>query len=103
MLAVRPDRDGAVFRVIRLDAVICITVTGVVHWFLLRPLPEIQNLTGWAEACDVGLHIVVPLLAFLGWLAYGPRPRITAGTVWLALIFPVGWLAYTLLHGEIAQ
>lgn len=103
MLAVRPDRDGAVFRVIRLDAVICITVTGVVHWFLLRPLPEIQNLTGWAEACDVGLLIVVPLLAFLGWLAYGPRPRITAGTVWLALIFPVGWLAYTLLHGEIAQ
>src|SRR5215207_208091 len=77
LLMLRPERDGPVFRVVRLDAVICITVTGIVHWFLLRPLPEIQNLTGWAEACDIGLHIVVPLLTLLGWFAFGPRPRIS--------------------------
>ena len=103
MLMRRPDRDGPVFRVIRLDAVICITVTGIVHWFLLRPLPEIQNLTGWHEACDVGLHIVVPLLAFLGWIGYGPRPRISGQTVWLSVIFPIGWLTYTLIRGEFAE
>jgi hypothetical protein len=103
MLALRPDYDGPVFRVIRLDAVICITVTGIVHWFLLRPLPEIQNLTGWADACDVGLHVVVPLLAFLGWLGYGPRPRISGQTIGLPLLFPLGWLAYPLVHGELAR
>ena len=103
LLMLRPERDGPVFRVVRLDAVICITVTGIVHWFLLRPLPEIQNLTGWAEACDIGLHIVVPLLTLLGWFAFGPRPRISGQTVWLALIFPVGWLAYTLIRGEFAD
>jgi hypothetical protein len=36
MLAARPDRDGPIFGVARLDAVICITVTGLVHYTLLR-------------------------------------------------------------------
>jgi len=100
MLARRPDRDGAVYRVLRLDAVIGITVTGVVHYNVLRPL---QNLTGWDQVCDIGLHIVVPVLAFVGWLAFGPRPRITARTVWLSLIFPIAWLVYTLFHGAFAD
>jgi uncharacterized membrane protein len=100
MLARRPDRNGAAFRVVRLDAVIGITVTAVVHDNVLRPL---QNLSGLDQICDIGLHIVVPLLAFVGWLAFGPRPRITARTVWLSLIFPMAYLVYTLLRGAFAD
>ena len=99
LLAAQPDRDGPTFRVFRLIAVICITVTGIVHFIVLRPLPEIQNLTGWAQFCDIALHIVVPILAFTGWLVFGPRPRVTGRTVWLAVIFPIAWLVYTLVRG----
>lgn len=94
----RPDADGRGFRVLRLDAVIAITVTGLVHFFLLRPLLELEGADAMA---DLLLHVVVPLLAFVGWLLLGPRPRITARTIGLALIWPVLWLGYTLLMGEI--
>lgn len=92
----RPDVDGRLWRVLRLDAVVGITVTGLVHWFFLRPL---LHLTGWSYATDKVLHVVVPLLALVGWLAFGPRPRITLRVVLLALIYPVGWLVVTLLVG----
>ena len=67
MLAARPDRDGPVFRVARLDAVVSIIVTG------------------------------------LGWLVFGPRPRIPPRVIWLSGIAPIVWLAYTLARGELAE
>jgi hypothetical protein len=88
-----PDVDGRLWRVLRLDAVVGITVTGLVHWFFLRPL---LDLTGWSYAVDKVLHVVVPLLALVGWLVFGPRPRITLRTVLLGLVYPVVWLLLTL-------
>ncbi|WP_420112727.1 Pr6Pr family membrane protein [Pseudactinotalea sp.] len=98
VLVANPAADGRGFRVLRLDALIGITVTGLVAWFLLRPL---MNLTGVDAVTDTLLHIVVPLLAFFGWLFFGPRPRIGMSTIGLALIWPVLWLGYTLVMGEI--
>ncbi|WP_375426511.1 Pr6Pr family membrane protein [uncultured Friedmanniella sp.] len=92
----RPTVDGRLWRVLRLDAVVGITVTGLVHWFFLRPLLQ---LTGWPYVTDKVLHVVVPLLAVVGWLLVGPRPRITLRVVLLGLIYPVGWLVYTLVIG----
>jgi hypothetical protein len=92
----QPDVDGRLWRVLRLDAVVGITVTGLVHWFFLRPL---LHLTGWSYATDKVLHLVVPLLALVGWLVFGPRPRISLRVVLLALIYPVGWLIMTLVVG----
>lgn len=92
----RPDVDGRLWRVLRLDAVVGITVTGLVHWFFLRPL---LHLTGWSYAVDKVLHVVVPLLALAGWLVFGPRPRVTLRVVLLGLVYPVGWLAVTLAVG----
>jgi hypothetical protein len=93
-----PARDGRVWRVIRLAAVVGITVTMTIHWFLLRPL---LDLAGWSYLCDLLLHVVVPLLAVLGWLIFGPRPRVTITVVLLGLIWPAGWLAYTLIRGGV--
>jgi hypothetical protein len=93
-----PDRDGPVWRVVRVAALVGITITGIVHWFLLRPL---LDLTGWSYACDKLLHVVVPLLAVVGWLLFGPRPRIAPRTWLLALVWPLAWLAYTLVRGAV--
>lgn len=97
-LALDPRRDGSGWRVLRLDAVAGIAVTGVVHWFLLRPL---LDLDGASALADRLLHLVVPVLAVAGWLLFGPRPRITRATVLRALIWPVGWLVYTVLVGAV--
>ena len=94
----RPDRDGRFWRVVRVASLVGIAVTGVVHWFLLRPL---LDLTGWSYLCDRLLHVVVPVLAVVGWLLFGPRPRVALRDWLLALIWPAGWLAYTLVRGAV--
>ncbi len=98
-LALRPDRDGPVWRVVRLDALLGITVTGVVYVTVLAPL---QDLSGAPAVADIGLHYASPALAVLAWFGYGPRRRIDRRTTWLALVWPVLYFAYTLVHGAVA-
>lgn len=93
LLALSPGRDGAGFRALRLAATVGITVTGLVHFVLLRPL---LDLTGADWAADKLLHLLVPMLAAVGWLAFGPRPRVDGRAIAVALAWPVAWLAVTL-------
>lgn len=98
-LARDPARDGAAWRVVRLAALTGITVTGLVHFVLLRPL---LDLDGADWAADKLLHMVVPVLAVAGWAAYGPRPRATSRTAVLVLVWPVAWLVVTLVVGAVS-
>ncbi len=97
-LALDPARDGPVWRVVRLAGTVGITITAVVHFLLLRPLLDLE---GWDYAADKLLHMVVPALAVLGWFLFGPRPRVTSRTIWLALLFPITWAAWTLTFGAL--
>ncbi len=99
-LAANASRDGRWWRVMRLDGLIGIAVTGIIYSSVLAGL---QSLTGWEKATDVALHYVSPIAAVVGWLAFGPRPRIDGQTMQLALIWPVAWLGYTLVHGELTS
>lgn len=98
-LARAPAYDGPRWRVLRLAAVAGITVTGLVHFVLLRPL---LDLDGADLVADTLLHRVVPALAVLGWLVLGPRPRVTGRVVGLTLLWPVAWLAWTLAAAPVA-
>jgi hypothetical protein len=98
-LARDPLRDGRWWRVLRLAAVVGITVTGLVHFVLLRPL---LDLDGADWAADKLLHMVVPVLAVGGWVVFGPRPRVTRRTAAWALAWPVAWLAVTLTVGSLS-
>lgn len=93
-----PERDGSVWRVVRIDAVLGITLTGLVHFLLLRPILDLEGMNALA---DTGLHLVVPAMALAGWLLFGPRPRLTAVTVLWSLLWPVAWLIYALSVGAI--
>jgi hypothetical protein len=81
------------FRVLRLASLIGIVVTGVVAAVALPPSP---NYTTLNLICDRLLHIVVPLLTFIGWIAFGPRGFVTRGDLLPSLIWPVAWLLATL-------
>ncbi|HET7689851.1 MAG TPA: Pr6Pr family membrane protein [Nocardioidaceae bacterium] len=99
-LAVGADRDTRLWRVARLNAVVAIAVTGIVHWFLLRPLLDLQGDDWWADKL---LHVVVPLLAVVGWLVFGPRGRARREDLLPSLLFPGAYLVYTLVRGELVE
>jgi uncharacterized membrane protein len=96
----RPNTDGPVWRVLRLDGLVGITVTGVIHWFFLRPL---LHLEGWSYATDKILHVVVPLMAVIGWVAFGPRFRITSRTILAATIWPILYMLGVAIYGAITD
>ena len=97
-LARDPLRDGRWWRAVRVAAVAGITVTGLVHFVLLRPLLDLE---GASWAADTLLHMVVPVVAVLGWLVAGPRPRAPWRDALPALLWPVAWLGWTLLVGGV--
>lgn len=99
LLALRPATVGLLHRVVRLDALLGITVSGLVYLVLLRP---VVVLHGWARVADLGLHYLSPLLALAGWLVFGPRRWIDVRVVAAALIWPVLWAGWSLLHGAAA-
>ena len=94
MFMVITGRTGTqLFRVLRLASLIGITVTGVVAAVALPPSP---NYTTANLICDRLLHIVVPVLTFVGWIAFGPRGFVTRRDILPSLIWPVAWLVATL-------
>ncbi|MGN6300815.1 MAG: Pr6Pr family membrane protein [Angustibacter sp.] len=99
-LALDPVRDGRWWRVLRLDALVCIVVTGAVYLVVLRPIVHNE---GWAVVTDSVFHYVVPAATLVGWLLFGPRPRVDGRTVLASLGFPLLWLAYTLVRGAIVH
>ncbi len=96
LLAADPYRDGRVLRVARLDAVLCIAVTGIVYNTVLR---GIGALTAAGPLSNLLLHVAAPLLAVGVWLWVGPRPRVGLATVWWSVAYPLAWLAYTFVRG----
>lgn len=83
-------------RVLRLDALVAITVTGVIHWFLLRPL---LDLSGVDYLADKLLHVVVPLLALLAWLLATPAGWLRRTDLLASAGFPAVYIVWTLVHG----
>ena len=98
LVATRDIASSRPMRVLRLDAVLGIAVTGVVHWFLLRPLLDLE---GGSYLADKLLHVVVPLLAVVGWLVFGPRGLVSRADIWPSLIWPIGYLLLILATGPV--
>jgi hypothetical protein len=95
-LARDPRAEGRLFRAIRVAGLVGITITGVVYFFLLRPL---LDLSGWNEVADDLLHVASPVLTVAAWLVLGPRGRIDGRAIRDAFVWPVLWLAWTLAIG----
>jgi len=99
-LIVRGRIESQVFRVVRLASLVGITVTGVVAAIALPPSP---SYTTGSLICDRLLHIVVPVLTFVGWAVFGPRGKVTREDLLPALIWPVLWLVATLALGPLVD
>lgn len=98
LLAMDPRRSSAIFDAARLTGVVSIAITGIVFHAVLAKLLDLES---WAFVADKLTHTVVPVMGVLGWLMFGPRGRVSPRIVWLSLLYPVGWLAFTLVRGSI--
>ncbi|CCH33898.1 Pr6Pr family membrane protein [Actinosynnema sp. NPDC047251] len=98
LLAADPDRPSTLFRTLRLDGLLGIAVTGVVFHTVLKGLAD---LGGGAAFADFLLHTASPVLCVVGWLAFGPRGAITARVIGWSVVYPLAWLAFTLVRGAI--
>lgn len=92
-------RPGFPLRVLRLNAIAAVVITGLVHWFLLRPG---SDLTGFAIVVDAVTHVIVPILAVAVWLAAGPRGMTGRPVVAGSFLFPVLYAGWIFLHGALA-
>ena len=96
LLAIDPRRVGRWWEVARLNALLAITITGLVFAIVLAPLLHVE---GWAAVANAGLHYVGPWACVAGWLLLGPRSRFTWRTVAGAFILPLAWLVYIFTQG----
>ena len=98
LLFLNPARDSAIFRVLRMDSLIMITVTGLIFAIVLAP--DVQ-LEGWQYVSNTLEHYITPILTVLVFLLIGPRSLFRLSTVFLALVIPLIWVACTLIRGAV--
>lgn len=98
LLLSRPLRDTLARRVLRLDALLMITVTAIVYQVLLAPTAVV---TGWSQLTDPILHVITPAVTVVVWLVWGPREWVTGRLVPLALTVPLLWTAWMLTRGAV--
>lgn len=81
-------------------AVTSLLIVGIGYHLLLRHVWAPQGLQ-WIA--DMLLHYVMPILFFLHWLLVLPGRRLPALSPLVWCVYPVGYLVYALLRGEVLQ
>jgi hypothetical protein len=100
-LARTPNRDGRLWRALRLAALFGIAVTGIVYGTVLAKIHEPH---GWQEtSTNTVFHYIVPIMMVVSWLLFGPRRRIEGRTIGLAMLWPMTWFIYILIYGRITK
>lgn len=101
LLALRPVAPSRRFRVLLLDALLMISVTGIVYAAVLAPVaPPMDAVESLANALQ---HYLTPPLAVLAFAIFGPRGWLERRLIPAALVLPLIWVAYTLVRGAITD
>ena len=98
LLYLNPTRDGKLFRVLRVDTVLMITVTGVVYNLLLGPNYPPQGLNQISSPIQ---HTITPIITVLIFIIAGPRGWFNLKNIVAALVLPIVYVFYTLFRGAI--
>jgi hypothetical protein len=94
-------RIGRRFDVLLLCASTYMVVTGIVYNTLLRGIELPQGATlGWSNEV---LHLIAPLWMLADWLLSSGKRELRFGDLRVVIIFPIVWLAYTLLRGPVTR
>ena len=84
---------------VRGGAVVYMTVTLVVFNLLLAGA-DVDTATAWVNTV---VHQLFPIVVIADWLIDPPGHRITVRDSLVWLLYPVAWLAYTMIRGPLAD
>lgn len=88
-------------RAIRPGVVLFMAMTGVIYAVLLAPVSADVGLT--AKWVDTIVHVVAPIVIVADWFLDPPERRPVRRDIVNWLVFPVAWLAYSLVRGAIVD
>ncbi|MHA7268603.1 Pr6Pr family membrane protein [Arthrobacter sp. HLT1-20] len=88
---------GPLWQVLRCVSVVCMALVGVVFNTLLRDV-DLGSLLPWI---NTWLHYVMPVAVVADWLIQSPRKPIPLRSLWIAVMFPLAYLAYSLIRGAV--
>lgn len=95
VLVWRGKELGPAWQLMRCVSVVCMALVGIVFSALLRDV-DLGSLLPWINAW---LHYVMPVAVVLDWLVQPPRTSIPVRSLWIAVLFPLAYLAYSLVRG----
>ncbi|WP_427015630.1 Pr6Pr family membrane protein [Pseudarthrobacter sp. P1] len=81
--------------IIRGSSVVCMALVGIVFSALLREV-DLGSLLPWINTV---LHYVMPVVIVLDWLVQPPQRPMAYSRLWVWLLPPVLYLAYSLIRG----
>lgn len=96
-LARSDEAPSAGFAAVWTAALAGIIVTAIAYRVLLAGDADNQGID---VVTDTLFHVVVPLLAVGGWLAFGPRGLLSTRTILWSSLIPLTWIVVTLIRGE---
>jgi hypothetical protein len=101
IVSLRTDRDTRLLTIMRMMAVPYAIVTALVYNFMLRGLPLSAVDAGyeWPVWPDELLHVWAPILLVLDWVFSVGRYPLRLRDLWWALIFPLAWVAFSIVRG----
>lgn len=95
VLTWRGKELGPFWQVLRLVSVVCMALVGIVFSVLLRDV-DLGSLLPWI---NTWLHYVMPVAIVADWLIQSPRKPVPMKALGIAVIFPLVYLAYSLIRG----
>ncbi len=80
--------------IIRGSATVSIAIVGLVFGLLLSHLDS--GMIPWTNFV---VHYLMPVVMVLDWLIQPPKAKLVPKRIWFWVIYPIAYLAYSLLHG----
>ncbi len=98
MALTRPT-DTVLYTTVRVSIVAYAVVMAVVYNVLLRGIPdEGYVVVPWPGEI---MHVWIPIVIVLDWLLSPGRPRLGWSALRVVVIFPLAWVAFTLVRGAL--
>jgi len=97
--ALKDPVDPVPYTIARLSVVTYAVVTAVVYNVLLRGIPD----EGFVVSPWPGeiMHVWIPIVLLVDWLFSPGRPALRWTALRYVVIFPLAWLAFTLVRGAV--
>jgi hypothetical protein len=101
VVSLRRDRDSRLLTIMRMMAIPYAIVTALVYNILLRglPLSPVDEGYVWPVWPDELLHVWAPILLVLDWVFSVGRYQLRLRDLWWALLFPLAWVAFSIVRG----